>query len=158
MWMVNSNENSKNLKLRKTETSEIDEVVIKWFRSARAKNIPINGVLLQEKAREVGRTLGLDTFKPSNGWLEKFRTRHNISFKSICGEEKSVDPNHVTDWIEKLKSVCQGYGDKNTFSVDETGLFYRILPDKTLCFKGVKCSGGKISKERLTILLCCNIL
>ncbi|GBM41458.1 hypothetical protein AVEN_130927-1 [Araneus ventricosus] len=80
MWMVNSNENSKNLKFRKTETSEIDEVVIKWFRSARTKNIPINGVLLQEKAREVGRTLGLDTFKASNGWLEK--SGHVIIFLS----------------------------------------------------------------------------
>ncbi|GBN76303.1 hypothetical protein AVEN_232952-1 [Araneus ventricosus] len=100
MWMVNSNENSKNLKFRKTETSEIDEVVIKWFRSAREKSIPISSVLLQEKAREVGRTLGLDRFKASNGWLEKFRTRQNISFKPIYGEEKSVEPNHVTDWVE----------------------------------------------------------
>ncbi|GBM10573.1 hypothetical protein AVEN_21904-1 [Araneus ventricosus] len=105
MWMVNSNENSK---FHKTETSKIDEVVIKWFRYACAKNVPISGVLLQEKAREVVRTLGLDTLKASNGWLEKFQIRHNISFKSICGEEKSVDPNHVTDWVEKLKSVCQG--------------------------------------------------
>ncbi|GBO01180.1 Tigger transposable element-derived protein 6 [Araneus ventricosus] len=36
--------------------------------------------------------------------------------------------------------------------------FYRGLPDKTLCFKGEKCSSGKISKERLTLLLCCNML
>lgn len=158
MWILNSNKDLKNLKFRKTETSEIDEVVMKWFRSARAKNIPVSGVLLQEKAREIGETLGLETFKASNGWLEKFRIRHNISFKSICGEEKSVDLNDVTDWIEKLKSVCKGYDDKNIFNADETGLFYRVLPDKTLCFKGEKCSGGKISKERLTVLLCCNML
>ncbi|GBM31219.1 hypothetical protein AVEN_193349-1 [Araneus ventricosus] len=37
-------------------------------------------------------------------------------------------------------------------------LFYRILPDKTLCFQREKCSGGKISKKCLTILLCCNML
>ncbi|GBL73901.1 Tigger transposable element-derived protein 4 [Araneus ventricosus] len=47
---------------------------------------------------------------------------------------------------------------KNIFNADETRLFYRILPDKTLCFKGEKCSGGEISKERLTILLDCNML
>ncbi|GBN50562.1 Tigger transposable element-derived protein 6 [Araneus ventricosus] len=111
-----------------------------------------------EKAREVGESLGLETFKASNGWLEKFRTRHNISFKQICGEEKSVNPNEVTDWIGKLKSLLKGYDDRDIFNANETGLFYRILPDKTLCFKGEKCSSGKISKERLTILLCCNML
>ena len=136
MWVLNSNENLKNLKFRKTETSEIDEVLMKWFRSARAKNIPVSGVLLQEKAREVGESLGLETFKASNGWLEKFRTRHNISFKQICGEEKSVNSNEVTDWIGKLKSLCKGYDDRDILNADETGLFYRVLPDKTLCFKG----------------------
>ncbi|GBM73643.1 hypothetical protein AVEN_195936-1 [Araneus ventricosus] len=94
MWVLNSNE---NLKFRNTERSEIDEVLMKWFRPARAKNIPVSGVLLQEKARELGESLGLETFKASNGWLEKFRTCHNISFKQICGEEKSVNPNEVTD-------------------------------------------------------------
>ncbi|GBM34417.1 Tigger transposable element-derived protein 4 [Araneus ventricosus] len=150
MWVLNSNE---NLKFRTTETSEIDEVLMKWFRSARAKNIPVSGVLLQEKAKEVGESLGLETFKASNGWLEKFWTRHNLSFKQICGEEKSVNPNEVTDWTGMLKSLLKGYDDRDIFNVDETGLFYRVLPDKTLCFKGEKCSSGKISKERLTI--CC---
>ncbi|GBM84948.1 Tigger transposable element-derived protein 4 [Araneus ventricosus] len=158
MWVLNSNENLKNLKFRKIETSEIDEVLMKWFRSARAKNIPVNGVLLQEKAREVGESLGLETFKASNGWLEKFRTRHNISFKQICGEEKSVNPNEVTDWFGKLKSLLKGYDDRDIFNADETDLFYRILPEKTLCLEGEKCSGGKISKEQLTLLLCCNML
>ncbi|GBO01771.1 hypothetical protein AVEN_129829-1 [Araneus ventricosus] len=66
MWVLNSNENLKNLKFRKIETSEIDEVLMKWFRSARAKNIPVNGVLLQEKAREVNESLELETFKASH--------------------------------------------------------------------------------------------
>ncbi|GBN63065.1 hypothetical protein AVEN_92123-1 [Araneus ventricosus] len=109
MWILNSNE---NLKFRKTETSKIDEVLMKWFRSARAKNIPVSGVLLQEKVREVGESLGLETFKASNGWQEKFRTCHNISFKQICGEEKSVNPNEVIDWIKKLKGF-----DEETFSM-----------------------------------------
>ncbi|GBN83466.1 hypothetical protein AVEN_209916-1 [Araneus ventricosus] len=76
----------------------------------------------------------------------------------ISSEEKSVNPNEVTDWIGKLKSLLKGYDDRDIFNADETGLFHRILQDKTLCFKGEKCSGRKISKERLTLLLCCNKL
>ena len=36
---------------------------------------------------------------------------------------------------------------KDIFNVDETGLFYKCTPDKTVTFKGDCCSGGKNSKE-----------
>lgn len=134
------------MKFCKTETSEIDEVLIKWFRSACAKNIPVSGVLLQEKAREVCENLGSITFKASNGWLEKFQTRHNISFKQICDEEKSVNQNEVTDWIKSL-ILCAKDMMTDIFNADETGLFYCILPQKNLCFKGEKCSGWENFKR-----------
>ncbi|GBN61852.1 Tigger transposable element-derived protein 6, partial [Araneus ventricosus] len=127
---------------------------MKWFRSARAKNIPVSGVLLQEKARELGESLGLETFKASNVWMEIFRTRHNISFKQICGEEKSVNPKEVTDWIGKLKSLLKGYDDRDISNADETGLFYPgVLPGKTLCFKGENVVAGKFQKSGS--LFCC---
>jgi hypothetical protein len=47
-----------------------------------------------------------------------------------------------------------GYEPQNIFNADETDLFYRALPDKTFSYKGESCSGGKIVKERLTVLLC----
>lgn len=33
--------------------------------------------------------------------------------------------------------------------MDESGLFYKMMPDKTLKFKGEKCTGGKMSKDRI---------
>jgi hypothetical protein len=42
--------------------------------------------------------------------------------------------------------------------MDEPGLNYRALPDKTLAVKGQQCTGGKGSKERLTVSLCVNQL
>ena len=43
------------------------------------------------------------------------------------------------------------------YNADETGLFYRLLPDRTLEFKNVDCHGGKQSKERITTLVCANM-
>jgi hypothetical protein len=46
------------------------------------------------------------------------------------------------------------YQHKNIYNVDETGLFFRALPTKSLTVKEEKCTRGKMSKERLTVLLC----
>ena len=45
------------------------------------------------------------------------------------------------------------YPLQNIFNVDEFGLFYQCLANKTLHSKGEKCSGGKHSKIRLTGLV-----
>ena len=42
---------------------------------------------------------------------------------------------------------------EDIFNADKSGLFYRCLPDKTHVFKNDKCAGGKLSKERLTVLV-----
>ncbi|XP_060844196.1 tigger transposable element-derived protein 6-like [Rhopalosiphum padi] len=136
----------------------VDKVTFEWFCRARSYNLPVSGPLLQEKAREVANEVGLENFKASNGWLQKFRERHNISFKNICGEGNSVDTSVVEKWLEKLKTLISDYEPKNIFNCDETGLFFRALPDKTLCLKNEICRGGKIAKDRLTVLLCVNMI
>lgn len=143
-------------KFPKTESSVIDEVVYTWFCQLRAKNMPVSGPLIQEKALQVAKIENFENFSASNGWLEKFRIRHGITFKSICGESKSVDTSVVKDWTEKLEGICEGYADVNIWNLDETGLFFKALPDKTMCLRGEKCSGGKLAKERLTLMLCVN--
>jgi len=46
---------------------------------------------------------------------------------------------------------------KNIFNLDETCLFFHALPDKTMCLIAENCSGGNISKERITVMLCVNM-
>ncbi|XP_014260374.1 tigger transposable element-derived protein 6 [Cimex lectularius] len=135
----------------------IDKAVLEWFQRVRAQKIPISGPIIQAKALEVAQELGDTGFKASNGWLQRFRTRHAIKFKAICGESGSVNEYTVEEWTSKIESIIEGYAPKDVFNADETGLFYRALPDKTLCFKGENCAGGKVAKERLTVLLCASM-
>ena len=44
--------------------------------------------------------------------------------------------------------ILKGYEEKNN---DETGCFWRVLPDHRLAQKGKQCKGGKKSKQRFTI-------
>ena len=41
--------------------------------------------------------------------------------------------------------------------MDECGLFWRMLPDGTMAFRSEKCHGGKKSKERVTVAMCCSM-
>ena len=96
-------------------------------------------------------------FKASNGWLESFKSRHNIVWHQICAESKSVDLKNVDEWKVKLKMICEGYEPRNIYNGDERGLFFRALPRKTLSMKWEPCKGGNFSIERLTIFLCANM-
>ena len=85
--------------------------------------------------------------------MESFRKRHQIVFNELCGESSDVNSETVEEWVVKLPSIIQGYEPENIANGDETGLFFCVLPNKSLCLKGEKCLGGKLCKERLTLFL-----
>ena len=135
----------------------MDEVLLKWFREARVQEIPVSGPLLLSKAKEFAKKLGNHSFQGSAGWLACFKKRHNITSRSVSGESASVSQDVVDEWLsETLQQLLQGYSPQDIFNADETGLFWRLLPDKTFSFKG-DCHGGKKSKERISLLVCSNM-
>jgi hypothetical protein len=48
------------------------------------------------------------------------------------------------------------HAPRDISNTDVTGLFFNIFPSKTFAFKDETCSGGKLSKNRLTVLLITN--
>ncbi|GBN02963.1 Aminopeptidase O [Araneus ventricosus] len=135
----------------------VDKALLSWIKYARSQNAPISWNILKEKSLEFANELGESSFVASNGWLQRFNSRHNLSFKKLCGEVADFDSS-LKEWKDVvLRDILERYESANVFNVDECGLSYRILPDRTLCFKGEKCVGGKKSKERLTVLLAANM-
>ena len=86
--------------------------------------------------------------------MESFRKRRQIVFNELCGESSDVNSETIEEWVAKLPFIIQGYGPENIANGDETGLCFNALPNKSLCLKGEKCSGGKLCKDRLTVFLC----
>lgn len=133
---------------------DLDELVWKWFQKIRSANIPVSGPMIQQKALEYAKLINLEDFKASKGWLTRFKLRHSLHHLKQCGEKADVNMEVVEEWKKKLPNIHDGYPPKDIFNMDETGLFFRALPDRTLAVKGSDCSGGKKSKERLTVVLC----
>ena len=111
---------------------------------------------MQSKASEFTETLGLAEFRGSNGWLDSWKSSYNISCFKVSGESSGVSADVFADYRQRLPAIIQGYELSDVFNCDETGLFFRVLPDKTLAVKGSDCKGGKLSKERLTVMFCCS--
>lgn len=149
--------NLQTKKRRICREPQVDEALFKWFVERRSMSIPLNGPILQIQAEKLARDLDIENFECSRGWIDRFKKRHAISFGKISGEKNYVDHQDVTNWLEKWETIRQEYADEDIFNLDETGLFFNLAPDKTLRVKGENCAGGKLSKERVTLLVGANM-
>lgn len=124
----------------------------------RAKNIPVGGPLIRQKALNFANLLGHDEFQARVGWLDKFRFCYGIVSKVICGED-AVPMDRANEWCDgEIKQLISMYESADVFNADETGMYFQLLPHRTLAVKGDRCRprGGKKSKQRVTALFCYN--
>ena len=135
---------------------EINEDVWQFFCLARSKLIPINGPLLQSEANESTLRHNYDKFTVSNGWLKSFCMRHRIKFSTLHGEGAQVSQEAVDQWMSELPNVTKNYTLRDVYNCDETSIFFKTLPNKTLHGPGEKPMGNKVSKDQFSILVCAN--
>ncbi|GBO44282.1 hypothetical protein AVEN_146239-1 [Araneus ventricosus] len=76
----------------------INETVLEWFKTVRAKKIPASGPMIQHMAKELVDPLGIENLSDSNGWLDRFRIRNSITCRSLCGEAANVNPSSCEGW------------------------------------------------------------
>lgn len=160
-WYQKAKSNGDNLdkkRIRLVGNEKLERSMEIFVRQARENSIPLSGPLLQEKACDFAKKLGITNFKGSSGWLNKFLKRQKMSFRKLCGESASVDL-HVTDnWMtQALPGIIIQYEARDIYNADETGLFFKCLPDKTFAFRSETCHGGKYSKQRLTVMCATNM-
>lgn len=116
-----------------------------------SKNVYPGGPELTKKAKEIAEKLGKPDFKGSQGWLDKWKKRYNVKQLKICGESGDVRGETVESWKERLPEIVQGYEKEDVWNMDETGIFWRALPDRGFGQKSRSCKGGKKSKQRITV-------
>ena len=141
---------------RPSEFSAVNEALYSWYLLATSRNIYPGGPQLCEKAKQIAEQLGVHEFKGSNGWLSRWKTRYNVKRMRVCGESEEVSGETVDSWKERLPELLEGYSSKNIYNLDETGCFWRALPETGFGTKGTQCHGGKKAKQRFTVALVVN--
>lgn len=77
------------------------------------------------------------------------KTEMEFFFKPVCAESGAVHMVAANDWKDMLAEMMGNVDDYDVFNVNEVGLFYKCVLDKTMAFKKETCSGGKHNKERI---------
>lgn len=140
---------------------QVEEALYRWFVAVRESKISVSDDLLITKARILHERM-LNANHPlidcgyTTGWISGFKKRFGIKMRVPHGEGGSVQlTESVWDRIHAIKAAIVGYEVRDVFNMDETGLFYKLAPNRTLADSVV--SGEKRGKERLTVGLCANM-
>ncbi|XP_013807065.1 tigger transposable element-derived protein 4 [Apteryx mantelli] len=149
----------KRKRLRTAFYTDLEEALMKWYRIAQCLNVPVNGPMLRLKANDFAQKLGHGDFKCSNGWLDRFKSRYGLVFRAQpVGAAATAAVDALTLWYQNaLPYYLNDYQPKNVFNIKETGLLYQMLPNNTFSFKGETCSVGKLSQERITVVVGTNM-
>ena len=147
-----------NKRMRTSTYADVDSALDKFMRDARATKTSISGPILKAEAQILANKLGHTDFKASQGWLSRFKNRKGIHFREISGEAHSVNPEAVDAWKSTiLPQLLRDYSPEDIYNTDETGLFYKMQPSKSLVYKDEDGRGGKASKSRITVLTTANM-
>ncbi len=126
-----------------------------WIFNLEDRGAIIDDNIIRTKAIAIANQNNIGSFKASNGWLYKFKKRHLLSNKVLHGESYKNVPEDYTSFLDILNIKVKEYGTENVFNADETGLFFKLIPSKTIC-SNIRAS-HKLLKDRISILLCCNM-
>lgn len=142
---------------QKTEKyPDLEKALFLWIDNATKNNMIINEQVILNKARSFAPNFDVDAnFKFSHGWLQKFKKRNNLKQISLHGESGSVSEDTISIARENLNEMLTGYSPSCIYNMDETALFWKLRPNKTICSLAKK-HGTKQSKARITVGLCVN--
>lgn len=148
----------KRKRLRTAAHPKLEDALLRWITDMRNSQLPFSGPLICQQAERYALRMNIESFSAYEGWFARFRERHGLVFRNVCGEKAAVDERRIADWkTTELPQYLARYEPANVFNADETALFFKALPEKTITFKGDPCVGGKRSKERVTVLLASNM-
>ncbi|KAL2622862.1 hypothetical protein R1flu_003067 [Riccia fluitans] len=136
----------------------LEKALIVWFNQMRARNAYLSEAMLKEKAESIAKLLNHENFQASEDWVRRFKLCHQIETYVLLGEAGDASTEGIRLAKESVPKLIRdgNYEPEDVFNFDETGLFFRARPSRTLAKSYA--AGQKSRKERITLGLCNNIL
>lgn len=129
------------MRSRSLVMENMEQLLSVWIEDQNQQNVLISVVLIQEKARslsqdlkrEQGEGAKSETFGASGRWFGHFTARHNLPILGASSEASGPGVEEAHKYTVLLCRVIRegSYTAWQVFNVDETGLFWKRLPDRT---------------------------
>ncbi|UYV77714.1 TIGD1 [Cordylochernes scorpioides] len=94
-----------------------------------------------------------------DGWFERFKIRYSLHSLKLKGELTSGDVDAAQEYPANFAEIINenSYTPDQVFNADESGLFWKKMPERTYVSKFYKsASGHRAAKDHITILFCSN--
>ena len=99
-------------------------------------------------------------FVASKGWFQNFKAQHSFHSIKRSGEAKSADADAAAAFLDELRAIIEEerYKPQQIFNMDETGLQWKKMPERTYITKKEKSAPEfKAFKDCFTLLLGANL-
>ena len=163
---------------RQSPFTAIEAQLLETVELARRSGLPVTQDFVKVRAlslrdqllqQQHGSPAGMDDaqrqawldFSASSGWLNRFIKRHGIKSTRLHGQGGSVNDASIAEGLAIVRQELAKYAPDNIYNVDETGMFYRLLPrqsyvTKTENKKTVRGTKAMDAKDRLTAYIATN--
>ncbi|CAK9293348.1 unnamed protein product [Gordionus sp. m RMFG-2023] len=116
-------------KYKSSENEQINDYTWKFYEKAKSQDIVISGPVLKNAALKFAQQLGQAKFQASNGWLDSFKNRHNISFSNSTIKEVSpIDLKETNEFKSNMHELIKCYTAQDIFNADDTLLYFKTHP------------------------------
>ena len=106
--------------LKSLISTEIEYKLFAWIMDVRSYGIPITNEIVKAKGKILLEESGMNVkCNFSNGWIEKFKNRHNLCKRRGCSKivrDKDCKLNTIIFFVDKIK--------EKIINIDETGIYY----------------------------------
>ncbi|GFY78459.1 jerky protein homolog-like [Trichonephila inaurata madagascariensis] len=131
-----------SVKQRSAIHDKMERLLLVWISEREMKRDVTNMPIIQKKAFEIfeklqEQTPGLSSeeleFKATTGWFTKFKRKSGIKHVLMHGESASADKEAAEEYCLKFQEFIEteGYRPQQIFNCDETGLFWKRMPNRT---------------------------
>jgi len=141
---------------------ELEKRLFDWIDAGHHMTLTLPPNIICHKAKLIASAMEIpeENFKASWGWFARFHHRFGLNNANIFGEEGEVDKSDpkIIKALQELGSVIDQYDPSCVYNMDETGLFFHLIPRHTVLLpsEDVSTVQGKKAKDRVTLVICCN--
>jgi len=87
-----------------------------------SRGVRVSGSILKAESEDLARKLGNDEFKATEGWLSRWKVRHDIKLKRAHGEKPNASSDGVDEWKHtKVPRLLARVSPEGVYNVNETG-------------------------------------